>query len=114
MDLPVLADGEYPIGHAAVEVRSRCLTPKDLAAMQQPRARVLREGRPVQGPTNLQSRFQMAAFRSWVPAIKCRKGAWRRKNIELLANTERLEGYPTEATSALPGHTLLIGTRIKF
>ena len=39
------------------------LTPKDLAAMQQPRARVLREGRPVQGPTNLQSRFQMAAFR---------------------------------------------------
>ena len=36
------------------------------------------------------------------------------KNIELLANTERLEGYLTEATSALPGHTLLIGTRIKF
>jgi len=62
MDLPVLADGEYPIGHAAVEVRSRCLTPKDLAAMQQPRARVLREGRPVQGPTNLQSRFPNDGF----------------------------------------------------
>jgi len=36
------------------------------------------------------------------------------KNVELLANTERLEGHPTEATSALPGHTLLIGARIKF
>ena len=36
------------------------------------------------------------------------------KNVEILANTERLEGHPTEATSALPGHTLLIGARIKF
>jgi len=30
--------------------------------MQQPRARVLREGRPVQGPTNLQSRFPNGGF----------------------------------------------------
>ena len=36
------------------------------------------------------------------------------KNVELLANTERLQGHPTEATSALPGHTLLIGARVKF
>ena len=35
-------------------------------------------------------------------------------NVELLANTERLQGHPTEATSALPGHTVLIGARIKF